>query len=169
MFVIRILVVIFLACTLAACKDESRQGYVELTGRIFIFNVRLSRATYMVTLAVRKPLPVGAKVIAHLDDPAGGPRIKLEQNISPAMDNISFESDALQCVKKGKRYAFDVTVLDAGGATLQSISSSIESTLDQSVLADVPLVVGPGYERNPELDGNGTGRLPGKPKPECPL
>ena len=40
--------------------------------------------------------------------------------------------------------------------------------LDQSVLPDRPLVVGPVYELNKDLAGHPDGRLPNEPKPDCP-
>ncbi len=153
---------------LAACRDESRSGYVELTGRVFIFNPRVATATYVVSLGILKPLPEGARIEAVFDDPAGGDRIKISQLMRTVAGKVAVESPNLHCIKKGKRYAFEVKLLDANGATLQSVSSSIESTLNQSILPDAPLVVGPGYEPNPELKGNAAGKLPDGPKFKCP-
>jgi hypothetical protein len=156
------------ALFIAGCKDESRSGYVELTGRVFIFNPRVAKANYVVSLGILKPLPEGARVKALFDDPAGGERIKLQQLLRVLAGKVAVESPNVFCIKKGKRYAFDITVLDANGATLQSISSSIESTLDQSILPDAPLVVGPAYEPNPALKGNAAGKLPDGPVVKCP-
>jgi hypothetical protein len=154
--------------TLAGCRDEARQSFLELTGRIFIFNPRVATATYVVTLAVLKPLPAGSQVEAVFDNPAGGEKLKVEHLVRSPMAKIALESPSLLCIKKGKRYYFDVTLKDASGTALQTISSSIESTLDQSILPDLPLVVGPEYQPNPELQGNAAGKLPGGPKHKCP-
>lgn len=136
---------------LAACSDEARTSYLDLQGRVFIFNPRIATATYVVTLAVRKAPPAGSKVVAVFDNPAGGEALRVEQAIRDGQSKVALESEPLQCVKKGKPYAFAVSLLDAGGGELQKIESSITSTLDQSVLPPAPLVVGPGYEPNPAL------------------
>jgi hypothetical protein len=157
-----------IALLLLGCKDESREGYVELTGRVFIFNPRVATAVYVVTLGVLTPLPDGARVEALFDNPAGGERLKVAQLVRTPMGKIALESPSLLCIKKGQRYAFDITLMDASGASLQTISSSIESSLDESILPDVPLVIGPEYQPNPELKGNAAGKLPGGPKHKCP-
>jgi hypothetical protein len=151
-----------------ACKDPSRSGYVELTGRVFIFNPRMATATYVVSLGILKPLPEGTQVEAVFDNPAGGDRIVVSQLTRVVAGKVAVESPSLLCIKKDKRYAFEITLQDASGAVLQTISSSIASSLDQSILPDAPLVVGPGYEPNPELKGNPAGKLPGGPKTQCP-
>lgn len=154
---------------LSACKDSSRSGYVELKGRVFIFNPRVATATYVVSLRILKPLPEGATIEAVFDNPAGGERLKLSQTVRMHAGDVAVESPNLHCIKKGGRYAFDIILVDASGATLQKISSSIESSLDQSILPDLPLVVGPGYEPNPALKGNAAGKLPDGPKFKCPV
>jgi hypothetical protein len=161
-------VVLFFAVVLSGCKDESRTGYVELTGRVFIFNPRVATATYVVSLGILKPLPNGARIEAEFDNPAGGENIKLAQFVRNVAGKVAIESPNLHCIKKGKRYAFSVRLLDASGATLQTVSSSIESTLDQSILPDAPLVVGPAYEPNPALKGNAAGKLPQGSGVKCP-
>ncbi len=153
---------------LTGCKDESRSGFVELTGRIFIFNPRVATAVYVVTLGPLKPLPVGAQVEAMFENPAGGEKLKVTQLVRSEMGRVTLESPSLLCIKKGRRYVFDVTLRAADGAVLQTLSSSITSTLDQSILPDVPLVIGPEYQPNPELQGNAGGKLPGGPKYKCP-
>lgn len=163
-----VIATVLLSVLLLGCQDESRSGYVELTGRVFIFNPRVATATYVVSFGILKPLPKGARIEAVFDDPAGGERIKLSQLMRTVAGKVAVESPNLHCIKKGKRYAFEVKLLDANGVTLQTVSSSIEFTLDQSILPDVPLVVGPGYEPNPELKGNSAGKLPGGPQFTCP-
>jgi hypothetical protein len=161
-------VILVAGLILTACKDASRSGYVELTGRVFIFNPRVATATYVVSLGILKPLPEGARIEALFDNPAGGERLRVSQLVRTVAGKVAVESPNLHCIKKGKRYAFEVTLLDASGATLQTVSSSIESTLDQSIMPDAPLVIGPAYEPNPELKGNAAGKLPGGPAFKCP-
>lgn len=153
---------------LVACKDETRTGYIELTGRVFIFNPRVATATYVVTLGVVKALPDGAKVEALFENPAGGEKIKVEKAIHISTRNIAIESPSLLCIKKGRRYAFHVVLRSANDEILQTLASSIESTLDQSIMPEAPLVVGPGYQPNPALKGNAAGKLQHRPQQNCP-
>ena len=145
-------ILLCLAASLSACTDEARTSYLDLQGRVFIFNPRIATATYVVTLAIRKAPPPGAKVIARFDNPAGGPTLLLEQMIRDGQTQVALESEPLQCVTKGKTYASTVTLLARDSKQLQKLESSVTSTLDQSVLPPAPLVVGPGYEPNPALE-----------------
>jgi hypothetical protein len=154
---------------LSACKDETRSGYLDLTGRVFIFNPRIATATYVVSLGILKPLPEGARIEAVFDNPAGGEKIRVEHLARIVVGKVAIESPGLSCVQKGKRYAFDVILKDSSGFVLQTLSSSIESSLDQSILPDAPLVVGPAYEPNPELNSNAEHKDPETQKTKCPV
>jgi hypothetical protein len=156
------------ALLFAACTDEARQSYLSLSGRLFIFNPRVASATYVVTLAINKSPPAGSRVIATFDNPAGGPQLVVDQKIFPAQEKLSLESPNLICIKKGRRYAFQVVLKDAAGQELQRVESSIESTLDQSIMPDAPLVQGPAYEPNKLLKGKADGKIDGLAKPPCP-
>jgi hypothetical protein len=151
---------------LCGCRDESRLSYLELTGRVFIFNPRIGEAIYVVTLGVVKPPPEGSRVEAVFDNPAGGEKLKLQQSLRTRQTKISLESEPLQCIKNDKTYAFKVTLLSNTGDVLQVVESSIRSTLDQSVMPDAPLVEGPAYDPNPALAGTKGGHL-GTRRP-CP-
>jgi hypothetical protein len=157
-----------IALLLAACTDETRQSYMSLSGRLFIFNPRMGSATYVVTLAINKTPPEGSHVVATFENPAGGAALVVEQKIFPAQQKISLESENLTCIKKGRRYAFEVVLKDASGQDLQKVSSSIESTLDQSIMPDAALVEGPAYDPNPALKGRTDGKIEGFVKPACP-
>jgi hypothetical protein len=165
----KIAMLTLLSMSLLGCRDESRLGYMELTGRVFIFNPRIGEATYVVTLGVVNEPPAGSRVEAVFDNPAGGDTIKIAQIIRPAQTRISLESEPLHCIVKDKPYAFKVSLLSEKGDVLQVVESSIHSTLDQSIMPDAPLVIGPAYDPNPELKGNAAGKLPDGPKFKCPV
>jgi hypothetical protein len=156
-------VVVFLAACLAliGCRDESRLSYLELSGRNFIFNPRVNSATYVVTLAVLKTIPEGSHVTARFENPAGGAELVTERKVFANQTKIALESENLRCVKAGKRYAFSVSLQNSSGKELQKIDSSLESSLDQSVMPDAPLVVGPAYDKNPALKGRADGKIEG--------
>ncbi len=158
-----------LAMVMAAtgCREQAGDDYVKLTGSIFIFNYRIAEANYVVTLAKLKPTPEGARVVGRFDNPAGGEKLVIEKKIWTNNDRIVLESGALSCVVKGKPYAFNVEILGPDGVKLQVLTGSITSTLDQDILPDRPLVVGPVYTPNPELKGLPSGKIPGLVKAPC--
>lgn len=153
---------------LLGCSDVSRQSYLELSGRIFLFNPRIAEANYVVTLNVLKEPPEGSTVEVDFDNPAGGAKLHMNQTLRPGQKKISFESEPLFCIKKDRRYVFKVMLKDEHGTLLQAVESSIVSTLDQSVLPDAPLVIGPGYEPNPALNNSDAGRTLRQKAMDCP-
>ena len=98
---------------------------------------------------------------------ADGQAIVVRQKIWPKLDKVTIESPPLHCVTKGKPYAVSIAIEDAGGATLQTLKTTITSSEDQDRLPDAPLVVGPAYTPNPELSGHPDGKLPGSSQ-NCP-
>lgn len=148
---IRRLVVFSLAVfALSACQREAEK-LVEVSGHIFVFNYRVASATYLVTLNKTGPIPEGTVVIAKFDDPAGGDPIVINEKIFPAWNKITLQSPNVRCVRKDKPYFVDIRLVDASGGTLQELRTQLVSDVDQSVLPSKPLVLGAGYERNPEV------------------
>jgi hypothetical protein len=163
------LVMLSLLLLAGACRETGTDEYLVLTGRIFVFNYRVATATYVVTFSKQKPVPDGSTVLALFDNPAGGEPLVVEQKVWPLLEKVAIESPPLSCVVKGKPYGFVVTLTGPDKSVLQTIESTLTSTLDQTVLPDRPLVVGPVYTPNPELAGNPGGKLPDAKKPPCPL
>lgn len=158
--------VFFGALALAGCQREETGEPVELTGRIFVFNYRLSTATYLVTLKKIGTIPDGSTAIAEFENPMGGEPLVTTEKIFPFWEKITLESPDLRCVIKDKPYAVTIRVVGPDDRTLQTIATTITSNLDQSVLAAKPLVVGPAYDRNPEVfKDNGTADY--SPDPRC--
>jgi hypothetical protein len=106
--------------------------------------------------------------VVSFQDPAGGDPIKVRQPIWPKLQHITLTSPPLTCVIKDKPYAVAIRIEDDKGALLQALDTTLTSSLDQSVLPDRPLVVGPVYELNKEMVGHVGGDLPGEPEPDCP-
>jgi hypothetical protein len=163
----RIIVTAAMLLVLVGCRDQSSGSYVQLTGRIFVFNYRVATATYVVTYEKLQPVPDGAVMLTEFDDPAGGEVIEVKQKVWPKIDKIAVSSPPIFCIVKDKPYTFKSTLFDPNGARLQEISGTVISSLDQTVLPDRPLVVGPGYTPNPELKGNPSGELPGQETINC--
>jgi hypothetical protein len=163
----RVIAALLLVLMSASCRDQAGDQYLELTGRIFVFNYRVAIATYVVTFAKLRPVPDGATLLTVFDNPAGGGVIELTQKVWPKIDNIAVQSPPVFCIVKDKPYAFKSTLLGPDGTRLQEISGEVISSLDQTVLPDRPLVVGPYYTPNPELKGNPGGKLPGNELVKC--
>jgi len=139
----------FVVLLLVACVDESR--YLDLAGGGFLFNYRNATATWEIVLLPRRDPPEGAVIEVTFENPAGGAPIVLER---PARGGgrIEFESPPLQGVVKDKPYRVVVLLKAAEGEELLRIEKDYVSQLDQSVLPERPLAIGPGYQRN--IDGS---------------
>jgi hypothetical protein len=158
------------AIALSACRDTGKDGegrLFEISGKIFVFNYRLARATYVVTLRPLQPMGEGQVAVAIFQDPAGGAPMVVEQKVWPKLDKVTLESPALTCVVKDKPYAIAISIKGADGMVLQKIDTTLMSTEDQSILPDRPLVIDQLYTANPDLVGHPDGKLPGEPKPDC--
>ena len=151
----RRLLPILLVLLLAACQRDAGPDPLKLTGRMFVFNYRLAYATYLVTLEQTQPLPDGSVVKAEFENPAGGAALTLERKIFPGLPRVVLESPDVTCVKKGRPYKVEIAVVGPDGTRLQALEVEVTSDVDQSVLPAKPLVVGPGYEKNPEVFKDG--------------
>lgn len=151
------------------CRDEGRSGNLfEISGKLFVFNYRVATATYLVTLKPVAPLPEGLKAVAVYENPAGGEPIMHEQKIWPKLDKTVLESEPLRCVVKGRPYSVEIRIEDRTGGIRQVIKTTLTSNLDQEILPDRPLVVGPIYTPNPELAGRPDGKLDVTNEAGCP-
>jgi hypothetical protein len=160
---------LLVAGALGACRDTAKEGeYFAISGKLFEFNYRLAKATYIITLNPLQPPSEGQVAVVSFENPAGGEPIVIHQKIWPKLPHVTLESPPLTCVVKDKPYVVSIEIKGPDGAVMQTIDTTITSSLDQSILPDRPLVVGPVYELNKELAGHPDGKLPGEPKPDCP-
>lgn len=167
-FALTFALMILAATGLASCRDTGKRELFAVSGRMFEFNYRLARATYVVTLNPLQPMGEGQVVVARFENPAGGDPMEVRQPIWPKLRHVTLTSPALTCVVKDRPYAVSIRIEDKAGAVLQTLETTLVSSLDQSVLPDRPLVTGPVYVLNPELAGHPGGKLPNQPKPVCP-
>jgi hypothetical protein len=140
---------------LAACQREVGPDLLKLTGKMFVFNYRLAYATYIVTLERTEPVPEGSVVKAEFENPAGGAPLTLERKLFANLTRVVLESPDITCVKKGVPYKVAIFVVGPDGARLQSLETQVTSSADQSILPAKALVVGPGYDKNPEVFKDG--------------
>lgn len=160
--------VLVAASALGACRDSGKQELFAISGKLFEFNYRLGIATYVITLNPLRPVGEGQVAVVSFQNPAGGDPIEVRQKIWPKLPHITLTSPPLTCVMKDKTYSVSIRIEDSKGGLLQALDTKLTSSLDQSILPDRALVVGPEYELNPDLAGHPDGRLPGEPKPVCP-
>jgi hypothetical protein len=164
-------VVASLLCTaaaLGACRDSGKDALFAISGKLFEFNYRLGIATYVITLNPLRPMADNEVAVVSFENPAGGDPIVINQKIWPKLPHITLTSPPLTCVVKDKPYAVSIRIEDDKGELLQKFETTLVSSLDQSVLPDRPLVVGPVYELNKDMAGHPDGKLPDEPKPACP-
>ena len=153
---------------LGACRDTGEGALYEVSGRLFEFNYRLARATYVVTLKPLQPVGEGNVAVVDFENPTGGEPLVVTQKIWPKLPHVTLVSPPLTCVVKDRPYEVAIRIEDGDGRVLQELRTTLVSSQDQTDLPDAPLVTGPRYVLNPELAGHPDGRLPGKPKPDCP-
>lgn len=136
---------------LTACQRDTEDKIAEFSGHIFVFNYRLSKANYVVTLRpLEQPLRAGIAT-AYFDNPRGGDPLIARQTLYPNMTKVVLESPDLQCVKEGKAYHVRVEITDSEGKARQTLETDVIATIDQSVLPAKSLVVGPAYDLNPQV------------------
>lgn len=139
--------------SLAGCQREDLGEPLKLSGKVFIFNYRVAQATYVVTLARNGPLPEPSFVETTFENPAGGAPLVTRAKIFPFWDKVSLESPPVHCVVKDRPYAISIRILDGSDTLLQTIETTLTSSLDQTIMPGKALVVGPVYTPNPEVYG----------------
>ena len=141
----RALIALLALLALPACVDETQ--YLELAGGGFVFNYRNAEATWGVILVPRRDPPEGATIEATFENPAGGAPIVLAR---PARGGgrIEFHTPPLRGIVKDRPYHVTVLLKSATGEELLRIEKDYASDLDQSVLPERPLAIGPGYQKN---------------------
>ena len=158
----RALVIIPALATLlfaGGCQREATD-YITVNGKIFIFNIRDARAFYMLTLNRLPATPDDAMVVAEFENPAGGPPLVKEQKVFPKMTRIDVQSPDVDCVVTDKPYKIHVVLKSADGEVLQTIDTTLNSTLDSTVLPASALVEGPAYDKTKDAyDVDGTIRF----------
>lgn len=80
---------------LGGCQRQDSDGPTELNGRHFVFNYRVSTATYLVNLALKAPIPDGSFAIAEFENPMGGDPLVVREKIFPLWDKITLQSPAV--------------------------------------------------------------------------
>ena len=86
--------------------------------------------------------------------PGGAEPYVTTAKIVPGQLQYSFKTPFLQGIEKDHEYKAVMRLIDPAGKELARYERSFHTDVDQSTLPPKPLVVGPGYEPNPELQPN---------------
>lgn len=138
---------------LFGCSDKG--PYLDISGGGFIFNYRVSEAYAGFIAAPLRTLPEHSRIEATFENPAGGPPIQLVEDVVSARDRYTFSTPPLSGIKADTDYDVTIRLVAADGSEIETISKTFRSDVDQSVLAEKPLTVGPGYTKNPALAPEG--------------
>ena len=143
--------------SLAGCSSEDdKSPYLELRGGGFLFNYRIAEATGSLVVGPLRTLPANSVIEVNFENPAGGPAIVPRKPVDPDDSKFDFNTPPLTGIVKDKPYQVTIRLLDKDGKELQRIDKPFKSSLDQSILPEKPLVVGPVYTPNPELQQKGS-------------
>ena len=119
-----------------------------------MFNYRIAEATYGIALKpMRDCRPTASSRRASRIRRAG--RRSLMRKAGPFNPTrIAFQTPPVTGVVNEHPYKVTVVLRERQGTALQTIEKTYASELDQSVLPERPLAIGPGYQKN--IDGSTT-------------
>jgi hypothetical protein len=78
------------------------------------------------------------------------PYVATEKAVSGQLQ-YSFKTPFLTGIEKDREYKTVIRLLDSSGKEIAHYERSFHTDVDQATLPSKPLVVGPGYQQNPEL------------------
>jgi len=148
------LVLTLLAVGWMTGEDPAQKPYLGIAGGGFIFNYREADVYYGFTANVLKPLPVGSWLVAEFEDPGGGPPLAVETRLHARSVRYGVRSPSVRGVKAGRPYHVSIRIYDYSRTELiWAGEKDFVSQIDDSVVPDKPLTIGPGYYPNPDLKG----------------
>lgn len=131
--------------------DPTDKPYLRVIGGGFVFNYRIAEVYYGFTAIVDRPLLPGSVIEASFEDPGGGPAHVARLRVDSDTNRYALRSPPVRGVVKGRPYAVSVKVMDREEKqVIWSEELVFRSQLDDTVVPDQPLTIGPGYARNPE-------------------
>lgn len=132
-------------------EDPGEKPLLQVLGGGFVYNYRISEMHYGFSAAVARPLPSGSIIEASFEDPAGGAAHTVRERVTPRSIRYGLHSPPIRGVEARRPYRIAVRVLDRQGkAVLWSRDLDFVSQVDDRVVAEAPLIVGPGH--HPNLD-----------------
>ena len=149
------LVAVLMAIGWVTREDPAEKPYLGIVGGGFVYNYREADVYYGFVASVLKPLPIGTWLVAEFEDPAGGPPLTVETRLHARSSRYGVHSPSVRGVKAGRPYHVSIRLYDRTHTDLiWSTEKSFVSQIDDTVVPDKPLTIGPGYFPNPELKGS---------------
>lgn len=150
---VAVLAVLF-AIGWATRENPKEKPLLMILGGGFMFNYRIGQVDYGFTAQVSKPLESGSIIEARFEDPAGGDDLVVRERVSPMTDRYALHSPPVRGVEAHHPYKVGIRVLDRLEKTeLWKTELQFRSQISDDVVPKKPLVIGPGYDKNPEADG----------------
>ncbi|MEZ5842910.1 MAG: hypothetical protein R3D27_04170 [Hyphomicrobiaceae bacterium] len=139
------------AVVAAGCEDDSKRPPLTVVGGGFIFNYRAASAYYGVSVKLARAMPKGTVIEVQFEDPSGGPAVRVSETVTDERRGYALETPPLRGVVAGRDYLVVVHLKEAEtGREIYRLEHRVHSELDQDVLPEKPLTVGPGYTPNPD-------------------
>src|SRR3954454_23317471 len=145
------LVALAFAITLSACGEDASSPYLDFAGGGFIFNYRNAEAFYGFVAKPLRRLPEGGVIEARFDIPGSAEPYVATEKVVPGQMQYSLKTPFLTGIEKGREYKAVMRLLDSSGKELARYEHTFHTDVDQSTMPSKPLVVGPGYQTNPDL------------------
>jgi hypothetical protein len=148
---LRKIILLTFALLLAACGEDENAPYLSFAGGGFVFNYRNAEAFYGFVAKPLRTLPEGGVIEAQFEVPGTLEPAIAREKVVPGQVQYSFKSPNLTGIKPKRDYKAVMRLIDAQGKEVARYERNFHTDVDQASLPDQPLVVGPGYQRNPEL------------------
>ncbi|MGJ8572436.1 MAG: hypothetical protein ACSHXI_17235 [Hoeflea sp.] len=138
----------------ATRENPAEKPYLGIVGGGFVYNYREAQVYYGFVVRILKPLPAGTWLIAEFEDPVRGPPLVVETRLHARSVSNGVHSPNVRGVMAGKPYHVAIKLYDYTRTKLiWTVEKEFTSQIDESVVPDKPLTIGPGYFPNPELNG----------------
>jgi hypothetical protein len=151
-----ILVLGLLAFGFMTRKDPEERPAIGIAGGGVVFNYREGDVFYGFTAHVLKPLPAGSVLLSTFEDPGGGPPLTVETRLHARSTRYKVQSPSVRGVRAGRPYHVGIRLYDrTRSRLLWSGEKTYSSQIDDTIVPEKPLTIGPGYFPNPDLRSAG--------------
>ena len=149
--ILRRIAILFFALFLAGCSEDPNAPYLSFAGGGFVFNYRNAEAFYGFVAKPLRTLPEGGVIEAQFEVPGNPEPAIVQEKVVKGQIQYSFKSPLLTGIQAKHGYKAVLRLIDAQGKEIARYEQNFHTDVDQSTLPSQPLVVGPGYQQNPDL------------------
>ncbi|MGE0239669.1 MAG: hypothetical protein AB7F09_14655 [Parvibaculaceae bacterium] len=136
---------------LAGCGEDPNAPYLSFAGGGFVFNYRNAEAFYGFVAKPLRTLPEGGVIEAQFEVPGNPEPVLSSEKVVQGKVQYSFKSPNLTGIVPNHGYKAVMRLIDAQGKEVARYERNFHTDVDQASLPNQPLVVGPGYQKNPDL------------------